>query len=285
MKILFCTDGSDISIRALENVSAYAPGATVDMICVIDWSFLPASMNIEKANYSKIYENIADSVLVFTEKELKNNNLVSGEMIKVFGSAAEGIIEQAEAQKYDMIVLGSHGKKGLQKWLGSVSRQVVSHTMVPTFISRKKMKNKRVLLTVDGSEHAYGAVKHALNLVDFKDQEIYIASVKEKPELLPLEAALDQNWLEDIEKQQRIHATKAINKVKSLLEKENLKVESETILTGNPAEKIIDYVDKEAIDLVIMGARSKVDLSVLLLGSVSKRVLENVQCSVLIIRS
>lgn len=285
MKILFCTDGSDISLLALENASKFVKDATVDIICVIDWSFLPASMNIDKANYSKVYENIADSVLMFTQKEVVKHGYTLGEKIKSFGSASEGILEQIEIGQYDMILLGSHGKKGLQKWLGSVSRHVVSHTIVPTFISRKRTKNKKVLLTVDGSDHAYNSIKHAVKLLDLSGKEIHIVSVKEKPELLPLEAALDQNWLDDIEKQQRIHATKAINKAKSFLEKEELKVENETILTGNPAEKIIELVDKEEIDLVIMGARSRVDLSVLLLGSVSKRVLENVNSNVLVIRN
>lgn len=285
MKILFCTDGSDISLSAIENLSKFTKHAEVDIICVIDWSFLPASMNIDKTNYSKVYENIADSVLIFTENEVKKHHFTITNKIKSFGSAAEGIIEQAEIEKYDLIVMGSHGKKGLQKWLGSVSSHVVTHTIIPSFVSRRKTKNKKVLMTVDGSEHSLSAVKHSIKLLDFTDKEIHIISVKEKPELLPIEAALDQNWLDDIEKQQKIHASKAINKAKSFIEKEGLKVEHEAILTGNPAEKIIDFVTKEEIDLVVLGARSRVDLSMLLLGSVSKRVLENVNSSVLVIRS
>jgi len=115
------------------------------------------------------------------------------------------------------------------------------------------------------------------------DKELYIISVKENPELLPMEATLDQNWLDSIEKQQKIHATKAINHAKSCLENDGLSVHSEVILTGNPAQKIIDFAEKEKIDLIVMGARTKTDLSKLLLGSVSKRVLEHVSSDVLVI--
>lgn len=285
MKVLFCTDGSDISLISLDNASKFIKDAVVDSICVIDWSFLPESMNIEQSNYSKTYENIADSVLVFAQNAIKERNMENGEKLKSFGSAVEGVLEQIEKEPYDLVVLGSHGKKGLQKWLGSVSRQVASNSKVPIFISKKKMQNKKVLLTTDGSEHSYGAIKHAIRLFDLKDKELFIVSVKENPELLPLEAALDKNWLENIEKQQKIHAAKAINKAKALLEKSELRLKNEIILTGNPAQKIIDYAGKEQIDLIIMGARSKTDLSALLLGSVSKRVLENVHCSVAIIRT
>lgn len=283
MRILFCTDGSDISLNAFHNILPYIKQATVDPICVIDWSFLPTSMNIDSANYSKAYENIADSVLNFTENLIQEKGLTLGTKIKTFGSAVEGILEQIEKEKYDLILLGSHGKKGLQKWLGSVSRQIISNSQVPVFVSKKRTKSKKVLFTVDGSEASYNSIKHAIKLIDLIDKEIYIISVKENPELLPMEATLDKNWLDSIEKQQKIHATKAINKTKAILDDAGLKIHNEIILTGNPAQKIIEFAEKEKIDLIVMGARTKTDLSKLLLGSVSKRVLENVLSDVLIV--
>lgn len=283
MKVLFCTDGSDISLNAFYNASQLIKEATIDAICVIDWSFLPTSMNIDSANYSKAYENIADSVLNFADNLIQEKGFTVGNKIKIFGSAVEGILEQIEKEKYDLILLGSHGKKGLQKWLGSVSRQIISNSFVPVFVSKKRTKNKKVLFTIDGSEQSFNSVKETIRLINLKEKEIYIISVKESPELLPMEANLDKNWLESIEKQQKIHATKAINKAKALLEDAGIKISNEIILTGNPAQKIIEFTENEKIDLIIMGARTKTDLSKLLLGSVSKRVLENVLSDVLVV--
>lgn len=283
MRILFCTDGSEISTSAFHNATYFIKDAIVDPICVIDWSFLPTSMNIEADTYSKAYENIADSVLIFAENMIEEKGLTVGNKIKTFGGAAEGILEQIERENYDLIIIGSHGKKGIQKWLGSVSRQVISNTTVPVFISKKRTGSQKILLTVDGSEPAFNAIKHAMKLFDLKGKEISIISIKENPELLPMEATMDRNWLDSIEKQQKIHATKAINKAKMLLEEAQIGIQNEVILTGNPAQKIIDFTQKEKTDLVIMGARTRTDLSKLLLGSVSKRVLENVECDVLII--
>ncbi|MDD3436754.1 MAG: universal stress protein [Candidatus Gastranaerophilales bacterium] len=283
MKILFCTDGSDISLNAFYNASIYIKDAVLDPICVIDWSFLPSSMNIDSENYSKAYENIADSVLNFAEKIIQDNGLTCGMKIKTFGSPVEGILEQMERESYDLILLGSHGKKGIQKWLGSVSRQVISNSQVPVFVSKKRTEGKKILFAVDGSEASIGAIKHTAKLFNLQNKEIFVISVKENPELLPMEATLDRNWLDSIEKQQKIHATKAINKAKAILEEEQLQVHNEAILTGSPAQKIIDFAEKEKIDLIIMGARTKIDLSKLLLGSVSKRVVENVTADVLVI--
>lgn len=287
MRILFCTDGSEISSNSFYNASQFIKKGTeeiiVDPICVIDWSFLPTSMNIETETYSRAYENIADSVLNFAENLIEEKGMTVGHKIKSFGSAVEGILEQLEKESYDLLLLGSHGKKGIQKWLGSVSRQVISNSQIPVFVSKQRTKNQKILLTVDGSEQSFNAVKHAIKLLDLKEKEIYIISIKENPELLPMEATLDRNWLDSIEKQQKIHATKAINKAKALLEDVGIQVQNEVILTGNPAQKIIEFTEQEKIDLVIMGARTKTDLSKLLLGSVSKRVLENVNCDVLVI--
>lgn len=283
MRILFCTDGSEISSNALHNSVNLIKEAVIDPICVIDWSFLPTSMNIESAGYSQAYENIAESVLNFAGSDIEEKGFTLGNKIKSFGSAAEGILEQLEKEDYDLVLIGSHGKKGIQKWLGSVSRQVISNTIVPVFVSRKRREDKKILLTVDGSDYSINAVKHVVELFDLIGKEVHIISVKENPELLPMEATLDKNWFDAIEKQQKIHATKAINKAKMILENARIPVQSEIILTGNPAQKIIEYCDKEKIDLVIMGARTKTDLSKLLLGSVSKRVLENVEADVLIV--
>lgn len=283
MRILFCTDGSDISLNAFHNATKYIEKAIIDPICIIDWTFLPTSMNIDTATYSKAYENIADSILNNSEDLIYQKGFTLGDKIKNFGSPLEGILEQLEKEHYDLIIMGSHGKKGLQKWLGSVSRQVVSNTKVPVYISRKETECKKVLIAIDGSEQTLSSVKHALKLLNLKDKEIYLVSVKESPEYFPMEANFDKNWLDSIEQQQKIHANKAIQVAKSVLEEHSLEVQNEAILTGNSAQKIIEYADIEKVDLIIMGARIRAELSKLLLGSVSKRVLENATSDVLIV--
>ncbi|HNW26084.1 MAG TPA: universal stress protein [Candidatus Gastranaerophilaceae bacterium] len=284
MKALFCTEGSDISLLALENVSKYLKNIVLDIICVIDWSFLPDSMNIDRETYSRTYESIADSVLNFAEDAIKEKGLSVGKKVKNFGSPVEGILEQVQNDSYDLIIMGSHGKKGLQKWLGSVSRQVLTNVSMPVFISKRKNEGKKILIAIDGSEISYSAVKQATELFDFTNKEIHVVSVKETPELLPVEVALDKKWIDDIDKQQKIHASKAINKVKSILASSNLSVINEVILTGHPAHKVIEFAQQENIDLIVMGARTKASLSTFLLGSVSKRVLENTNSDVLIVR-
>lgn len=285
MRILFCTDGSQTSLSAIENVLDFLnpDECRVDSICVIDWNFLPSSVSIDTENISKVYVNIADSVLNFSKKFIEGKGVACESSIKAMGSAAEEILIQLDKVEYDLVVMGSYGKKGIQKWLGSVSRQVVSNTKVPVFVSKKQMKNEKVLIATDGSDASNNAVKRLVNLFDLRDKEIFVVSVKESPEFFPMDAVMDKNWIDSIEKQQNIHATKAINKVKMILDKYKIPVHNEVVLCGNPAQKIIEFSEKEKMDLVVLGARTKSELSKLLVGSVSKRVLDLVDSSILII--
>ena len=67
------------------------------------------------------------------------------------GTAVDCILEVLEKQEYDYVVLGSHGKKGIKKWLGSVSQEVSSVTNVSTYISKEKNYRQKVVFAVDSS--------------------------------------------------------------------------------------------------------------------------------------
>ena len=50
---------------------------------------------------------------------------------------AEGIIETAKAKDCDLIVMGSHGRRGISRLvLGSQASEVVSHSTVPVLVCR-----------------------------------------------------------------------------------------------------------------------------------------------------
>ena len=108
MKVLFCTDGSKISFNALRNFSGWNKDALIDVICVIDWSFLPDEVSIEDEGFSNSCANVADTILEHAKKEIEINNLNFGRCIKYCGSAVESILEQLKNNYYDLVLLGSH---------------------------------------------------------------------------------------------------------------------------------------------------------------------------------
>lgn len=285
MKILFCTDGSKISFDSLKNFAEILDQETiVDTICVIDWSFLPDNIVVEESGFVSSCRNVADSILQKSSDFIKEIGLTSGDMIKQCGSVVETILEQLSSVKYDFLVLGSHGKKGFQRWLGSVSRDVLNAAMLPVYISKRKTLTNRVLFTTDGSDFSKSLVEFSIKNLNLTQCEIYICSVVETPELLFLEGTLDSNWLLAIQTQQEIYAEHALNNIKKIFVQNGFESISTKVIFGIPAKSIIDYINEVGIDLVIMGTHVKTEMRRFLLDSVSKRVVEHTSCDTLIIK-
>ena len=284
MRILFCTDGSKISFNALYNISFWIKDAIIDTICVIDWSFLPDEISIEEENFTYSCANVADTILDYAEEEIKKYGLKKGKRIKNCGSAVESIIEQSNEEEYDLILMGSHGKKGIQKWLGSVSQEIINSSKISNYIAKETNNRKKLLLTTDGTKCSLEIIKKILPNIKLEDKEVHICMVNEDPNLLFLDGTLDTNWLLDIQKQQQIYAASAIKDIQTLLQEHDIKVYETIILTGIPAQKIIDYARTNEIDLIVLGSKNKSKIDRFLTGSVSKRVLENVTSDIWLIR-
>ncbi len=284
MKILFCTDGSKISFNALKNIAYWIKQATIDTICVIDWNILPAEITIDEENFSFSCANVADTILDYAEEEIKNLGLQLGNRIKNCGSAIESILEQSEKEKYDLILMGSHGKKGIQKWLGSVSQEIINSSKISDYIAKKENNKKKVLFTTDGTECSLSVIGEIISDIELSDKEVHICMVNEDPNLLFLEGTLDTNWLLDIQKQQYMYASNAIESIKKIIESRGIEINQSAILTGIPAQEIINYAKNNEIDLIILGSRNKSKMDRFLMGSVSKRILENVVSDIWLVR-
>ena len=143
--ILIATDGSDLAKKAvLDGLSlAKELNSNVGIVTVTElWSaFEMASKLDEDRQAVEHYEENAAlwaknilSVAADEANELK----VACEFIHVKDRhPAEGIIETAKSKGSDLIVMASHGRRGIKKvLLGSVANEVVSHSPIPVLIVR-----------------------------------------------------------------------------------------------------------------------------------------------------
>lgn len=284
MKVLFCTDGSNISYQSVLNFSHWVNDFIVDIICVVDFSFLPEEVSFEDSEFCTQCANSADSILDYSENLLTQNNISVGNKFKMCGSTVDSILDTINSNEYDIVILGSHGKKGIQKWLGSVSQEVASLTNISTYISKNPNHYKKILFALDSTENMTNIVQRSINWLNLEDKEIYLANVYEMPQYLFLEGNMDPNWIIDIQKKQEQTAHILLTQYEKMFKDSNLNIFKKAILSGIPAQEIIKYSSQENVDLVISGTRDKRIFTKFLLGSVSKRVLENVKSDVLIIR-
>ncbi|MDR3292048.1 MAG: universal stress protein [Methanobrevibacter sp.] len=129
-KILVPTDGTKFSEKSEEHalLIAEALGSEVIGLSVVDTSFLnglPADDTIYEINQILKKESEKNLKRFENIKKEKNSN-VKIKTISIEGSPADTIIEVGEKEDVDLIVIGSSGKTGLQKFLmGSVAEKVV----------------------------------------------------------------------------------------------------------------------------------------------------------------
>ncbi len=138
-KILVAVDGSAISNRAVQTVVEMAHGwkATVHAIYVVEtglFSSLPMD-NTWEMMYSLLEKEGKDTLAqARTYAQGKGVELITH--LKQ-GHAGDEIIRTAEEIAADLIVLGSHGKSGVDRILiGSVSSFVVAHSSITTMVVR-----------------------------------------------------------------------------------------------------------------------------------------------------
>ena len=141
--ILVPVDGSTISNQVTEKAAAIARAfeSKVTLICVIDiYAF--AGLGMDAAYGQAEYMTAATNEANLAVAQAKQFFDAAG--ITVTTSVVEGqvvyktILEAAASVDADLIVMGSHGRKGLEKLvLGSVAAQILSHGRLPVMIVRE----------------------------------------------------------------------------------------------------------------------------------------------------
>lgn len=133
-KILVPVDGSETASLALEKAGVLAKsfGAQVVLLTVIEpfpaLTMSEMDLGIAQQQYAHIAQQQADTTLVKASAAMQALGIEAQEMCLEGVSAWRGIVDAAENLAADLIVMGSHGRKGVQKLLlGSVTQKVVSH--------------------------------------------------------------------------------------------------------------------------------------------------------------
>ncbi len=141
--ILVPVDGSSTAHQALQKAAAVARAfnAKVTVVCIID-TYAFTGVGTEFAYGQEEYLKAATKEAHDAIDAAKSQFEADG--IQVTASVLEGqavyksILEAAETSGADLIIMGSHGRKGLEKLvLGSVAAQVLSHTHLPVMIVRE----------------------------------------------------------------------------------------------------------------------------------------------------
>lgn len=145
-KILVATDGSELAGKAVEHGLrlAHAVDATVVLVSVTEmWTPAAMARAVEDGhqNAVKAFEETAhrEALAILEAAAEKAKTIgVSVECHHVKDRRpSEGIVEVADRQDCDLIIMASHGHRGMQKLLlGSQTSEVLAHTRRPILVLR-----------------------------------------------------------------------------------------------------------------------------------------------------
>ncbi len=292
--ILFPTDFSDVAEGAFAHAAhlALRYHATIHVFNVVapdaedtsnPMDFLP----VEPAEETDADESAARHVDVQTATQERGTVPVVYTQTDS-DSPSEAIITYAEDKDVDLVVMGTHGRKGMDRLLsGSVSEEVVRGAPCPVFTVLPSADEgsvptiSRVLAPVDLSEQSDMVVHHAAALSDAYAAPLDLLHVVEEA-AYPSVYGLDPLTPSLPNVQDR--AREALETLAGRLDLRTDPVNVH-VLAGYAARDIVEFAKDHEVDLIVMATHGRTGLNRFLIGSVAEKVVRRAPCPVFTLRS
>jgi len=139
----------------------------------------------------------------------------------------------------------------------------------------------KILIANDGSENARRAVSHGIDVARISGAEVYAVHVVSDEHAKLSGKVL--GWAEPFEEYLTDRGELATAYVEKAGKEAKVKVEP-VLLKGSPAEEILDYADKNGIDLIVMGTQGLTGIKRFLIGSVAENVIRHSKVPVVVVR-
>ncbi len=144
-RILVATDGSTLSKKAVRSAIdlAGAVGAELVALYVVPRypvSYFEGGVTISSQDVARIEKQWADkgkAVVEAVKLAAQGEGIKARAVIASSDLVAESIISAVKKQKCDLVVMASHGRKGIKRiLLGSETQHVLTHSSVPVLVLR-----------------------------------------------------------------------------------------------------------------------------------------------------
>lgn len=279
-KMLVAIDGSESSMHALKESFKLARNEK-------SWITVVSVVPEYKGDLDLVaVGNIMASMRKSSEDALhKARELAKAEgaLIKTVceeGEAYERIIDLAEAENCELIVMGRRGLSRLERVLmGSVTARVIGHSPIDVLVVPRDASIgwDKILVAVDGSKYSKSATERAIDFAAAYGGELKVLSIVdvpaefygESPDAVENLISKAKTYVEEVKKQAEAAGVKA-----------------ETLVREGEAYKmILDVAEDLSVSTIVMGSHGRTGLKRLLMGSVTEKVIGYAHCPVLIVKS
>jgi nucleotide-binding universal stress UspA family protein len=269
-KILWATDFSDEAQESLLYAYAFAKAFKASIVALhVIPDFSAALYDAAYVIRGELVKKVA-AVKKDAEGKFKTLQKAKGITFKSIvkeGTAAKVIIEVAEKEGVDLIVIGRRGMSAIEKlFIGSVANQVLRNSPVPILLTKKKTgvpRFKKIIVPTDFSEReeverdfaweiakGFGAEMTLLHVLELHDYEF-------SPRVL-------DDMMDSLLKRL---------KQRKKREKTEIKIREEVYRAIDAAIGIVDYAETHSYDLIVISTCVQSKLERFFLGSTTEKVI------------
>lgn len=144
-RILVATDGSPLSKKAVNSAIALAALTEAELVALkvvprYPVSYFEGSLPLPAKEIARVEQQWAESAQAMVDA-VQKSALGKGVKVKAItvksDIVSDAIIAAAKKHKCDLIVMASHGRRGIKRiLLGSETQQVLTHTQIPVLVLR-----------------------------------------------------------------------------------------------------------------------------------------------------
>jgi nucleotide-binding universal stress UspA family protein len=227
-------------------------------------------------------EDVQVEVLRFVAATLPDQPLPPVDVLQQ--DAVSAILDEARRWPNPLLVMGTHGSKGVERAvIGSVTERVAHAVACPLLVipphdatdPSAELELKRIVCAVDFRPSSLAGLRYALSLTQQGRQRLELVTVLEAPGIL------DAFTLDD-ERERRAAARDALRDRVPDDARESCVIHEEA-LRGAPADALLTYVNDVQAELIVMGTGDRRHLHALWLGSTTGRLMRSAACPILIV--
>lgn len=283
--VLFPTDFSTCSEHALPEAAevAHRYGAKLTLLHVV-----PPAADAETA--AEVADRFPTQEAVERLVRDRKRDLEVAHAVAHGYSAADKVLAYAEANDVDLIVMGSHGRRGFSRAiLGSEAERVLRLSKCPVLTVSEKIERglsrapERFLVPMDFSAGSDRALHHALKIASDYDASVDVVHIFDEPAVPPfLMDHTGSYFATDPDMKDR--CVTSMQKHVDGIPNDGVPVELH-VLQGRIIATLREFADERKSDLIVMGTRGLSGLDFVLLGSTTSHVLRTAPCPVLTVHA
>jgi nucleotide-binding universal stress UspA family protein len=291
-RILVALDGSKLAEQALPVASGLAAGSGAELLLMT--TIAPVERWVDSKE-SSIWEEeetaMAGEYLDSAARPLRDD----GERVRtrvIWGRPAPMICEMAEEESADLIVMTTHGRSGIARWvMGSVADKVLRTSRQPVLLVRSRdeaaqqtVQLKKILVPLDGSPLSEAVLPFVGSLALRLGASLLLERV-----ILPATALYAGEYvpsglpaLDELEAQARQYLVAIAKRER----RRGITVDLEVDI-GYAAEAILDAAERNKADLIALSTHGRSGPERWIMGSVADAVVRHADlpCLVLPVRA